>query len=421
MQNPWENALGQLAGAAHFGSFDPDIIAKLQHVDRYVESEIPVKMDDGSLRFFQGFRSQHNNWRGPYKGGIRFHPQVSLDEVKALSFWMTMKNAVVDVPFGGGKGGVVVDPKSLSEKELEQLARGFVQKMLPILGPTTDVPAPDVNTGSREMDWMVEEFQKVNSQMSNVKSGEVLACFTGKSIAHGGSEGRTEATGFGGAWVLEELLKSIVNSHLSKVDEVSVAVQGFGNVATYFVEKARELGWMVVALSDSHGGVFNPAGIDLEQALAYKKKFGHLAGLPGSTVIPAEALLLLDVDVLAPAALENVITESVAKNLKAKIILELANGPTTSEADRILKERGVVVVPDILANSGGVATSYFEWYQNMHNEQWSKEQVLDRLHNKMKTAFLAVWQIQAEHGVSMREAAYILALQRLAAAYAQGS
>jgi glutamate dehydrogenase len=238
MQNPWDNALGQLAGAAHFGSFDPDVIVKLQHVDRYVETEIPVKMDDGSLRFFQGFRSQHNNWRGPYKGGIRFHPQVSLDEVRALSFWMTFKNAVVDVPFGGGKGGVVVDPKSLSEKELEQLSRGFVQKMLPILGPTTDVPAPDVNTGSREMGWMVEEYSRISKQKteSRKQTENTLACFTGKSIAHGGSEGRTEATGYGGAWVLEELLKSIVNSstvvkalvdrHLSKVDEVSVAVPG---------------------------------------------------------------------------------------------------------------------------------------------------------------------------------------------------
>jgi glutamate dehydrogenase/leucine dehydrogenase len=303
--------------------------------------------------------------------------------------------------------------------------------MFPVVFIMTDVPAPDVNTGSREMGWMVEEYSRISKQKteSRKQTENTLACFTGKSIAHGGSEGRTEATGYGGAWVLEELLKSIVNSstvvkalvdrHLSKVDEVSVAVQGFGNVATYFVEKAQALGYKVVALSDSQGGIFDSEGIDLQQALAHKKQAGKLSGLAGSTPISSDELLLLDVDVLVPAALENVITEQVATNLKAKVVLELANGPTTPEADLILKERGVVVIPDILANSGGVATSYFEWYQNMHQETWSKEQVLKKLQEKMIAASQSVFAKGLALGSTLREAAYVVALERLVQASSQ--
>ncbi len=416
MHNPWENAIQQLEQAAKLGSFDVDMVEKLKHPDRYIETDIPVKMDNGTLRFFKAFRSQHNNWRGPYKGGIRFHVEVNLDEVRALSFWMTMKNAVIDVPFGGGKGGVVVDPKTLSVNELENLSKGFVAKMFPVLGPEVDVPAPDVNTGSREMDWMVEEFQKVNSQMSNVKSGEVLACFTGKSVGKGGSEGRTEATGFGGAWVLEEYLKSAISNQQLAISNLEIAVQGFGNVGQYFALKAQELGFKIVAITDSTVCVVRHAGIDVKQAMDYKSQTGRLTGLEGTDAHEPETVFSLPVDVLVPAALENAITEQIAPSVKAKVVLELANGPVTPGADKILAEMRVDVIPDILANSGGVATSYFEWEQNMQGQQWSRDEVLAKLEKKITLASQTVFTLSKDKACNLRESAYLLALERLSQA-----
>lgn len=402
MNNPFESAKTQLENAARIAQIPAPLVHRLLAVDRYVEVSIPVIMDDGQELIFSGFRSQHNNARGPYKGGIRFHPNVDLDEVRALSFWMTFKNAVVDVPFGGGKGGIIVDPKKLSEAELERLARGYVQKLYPVLGPNFDVPAPDVNTNGKIMSWMVAEYE---AQTNTIAPGS----FTGKPVGKGGSQGREEATGFGGGVVFRQaLLQKVITPK-----EKTVAIQGFGNVASHFAEAISDTGFTIVALSDSKGGIYRKEGFDIPAVEAYKKEHGTLSGFPGSEAISNEALLELPVDVLVPAALENVLTGENAGKIHAMLILELANGPTTPEADEVFANRGVIVIPDILANSGGVATSYFEWYQNMHSEEWSKEEVLKKLEEKMKHAFDAVREVQAKYQTTFRSAAYILAAERI--------
>lgn len=405
MNNPFESAKAQLAQAAKVANIDPDKVEQLNHPDRYIEVSIPVKMDDGTQRIFTGFRSQHNNARGPYKGGIRYHQDVNLDEVRALSFWMTFKNAVIDVPFGGGKGGIIVNPKELSEAELERLSRGYIKQMWRNFGPEVDVPAPDVNTNGQIMAWMLDEFEKQTNT-------NAPAFITGKAIDNGGSQGRTEATGFGGGYILREALASgLVTSPAAETK--TIAIQGFGNVATYLAEYAKEHGFKVVALSDSKGGVYNEDGIDLKLAETHKKETRALDGLQGTKSISNEELLELDVDVLVPAALENVLTDKNADKVKAKFILEMANGPTTPEADAIFAKNNVIVVPDILANSGGVCVSYFEWYQNMHNENWDKESVLKKLDEHMVAAFKAVREAQEKYNTTMRTAAYIVASQRI--------
>ena len=402
MQNPWETAVKQLEEAAQIAGFDKNKIERLKQPDRYVEVSIPIIMDSGEQRIFKGFRSQHNNARGPYKGGIRYHQNVDLDEVRALSFWMSFKNAVIDVPFGGGKGGVIVNPKELSQTELEKLSRGWVQKMYRILGPQVDVPAPDVNTNGQIMEWMVSEYKK----LTNDPKSE--AVFTGKPLGKGGSEGREEATGFGGYYVFEEAAKK-----LGVPAGARIAVQGFGNVATFFAKLAEERGYKIVALSDSKGGILNMDGLGFEKVLAYKKQTGALNGFPGSKSISNEELLELDVDVLAPAALENVLTGDNAARVKAKVIVELANGPTTKEADKIFQEKNISVIPDILANSGGVCVSYYEWYQNMYPEKWSKEQVLQKLEKQIQKAFDEVLSVKEKYNTTFRNAAYIVAAQRI--------
>jgi glutamate dehydrogenase len=403
--NPYQTALQQLEHAAAASKADPKVVELLKNPDRYMEVSIPVKMDDGSMKVFTGFRSQHNNFRGPYKGGIRFHSQVNLDEVKALSFWMTFKTAVVDVPFGGGKGGIIVDPKTLSEGELERLSKGYVEKMFSIFGPEKDVPAPDVNTNGKIMLWMLEKFEELNG-------AKAPATFTGKPVGKGGSEGREEATGFGGLSVLREALA--MNTFISS--GTTVAIQGFGNVSTYFAAGLKELNLKLVAISDSKGGIYNAEGIDPSMATAYKKEHGSLQGLPGAKEISNEELLTLPVDILVPAALENVFTKENANDVKAKMIIEMANGPTTSEADVIFDQKDIIVIPDILANSGGVATSYFEWYQNMHDESWTREDVLKKLDEKMTSAFKEVLAATEKYQTSMRSGAYITALNRLSEA-----
>jgi glutamate dehydrogenase/leucine dehydrogenase len=369
-----------------------------------VEVSIPVIMDNGEQKIFKGFRSQHNNARGAYKGGIRYHQDVNLDEVRALSFWMSFKNAVINVPFGGGKGGIIVNPKELSVTELEKLSRGWVQKMYRILGPEVDVPAPDVNTTGQIMDWMVDEYKQLTGDPKS------LAVFTGKPVGKGGSQGREEATGFGGFYVFEEAVKQ----HQIPAG-ASIAVQGFGNVATFFAKMAFNKGFKVVAVSDSKGGIVNMAGLDINKVIEYKKTTGGLAGFPDSQPIANEALLELDVEVLAPAALENVLTEANAGKVKAKLIVELANGPTTKEADKIFADRQVAVIPDILANSGGVCVSYYEWYQNMHEEVWVKEQVLEKLEKQIKQAFGDVQSTAKKYNTTYRNGAYILATERIMA------
>ncbi len=407
--NPFESAKAQLNVAALVSNADSVVVERLKNFDRYIEVSIPVQMDDGTVRNFQGFRSQHNNARGPYKGGIRYHQDVNLDEVRALSFWMTFKNAVVNVPFGGGKGGIVLNPKELSEGELERLSRGYMKLMWRNFGPQLDVPAPDVNTNGQIMGWMRDEFEKLSGGESSP------GVITGKAISEGGSEGRTEATGFGGGFVLRQALSAgLLSGVATETDGKTIAIQGFGNVATYLAESVKELGFKIVALSDSKGGIYNENGIDIAAAEEHKKSTGALRGLKGSSETTNEALLELDVDVLVPAALENVLTGENASKVKAKLILEMANGPTTPEADEIFAKNGVVVVPDILANSGGVCVSYFEWYQNVNNEKWSKEEVLKKLEEHMVAAFTEVRRVQEKYSCAMRTAAYIVALERLA-------
>jgi glutamate dehydrogenase/leucine dehydrogenase len=315
---------------------------------------------------------------------------------------MTFKNAVINVPFGGGKGGIIVNPKELSETELEKLSRGYMRQMWRNFGPQIDVPAPDVNTNSMIMGWMRDEFEKLTGTAAP-------GVITGKAIEDGGSYGRTEATGFGGGYILREAaLAGMVPQ-----DRKTIAIQGFGNVATYFSEYVEQHGFKIVALSDSKGGVYNPDGIDVKLAEQHKKAVGALKGLANTSEITNEQLLELDVDVLVPAALENVFTAHNAEKIRAKFILEMANGPTTPQADEVFSQKGITVVPDILANSGGVCVSYFEWYQNMHNEQWSKEDVLKKLDEHMVTAFREVRDIQAKYNCTLRNAAYIVAANRI--------
>ncbi len=404
MVNPFQTAKTQLAEAARLAGLDANKIERLMQPDRYVEVSIPVRLDNGSQKIFTGFRSQHNNARGPYKGGIRYHQDVNLDEVRALSFWMTFKNACVNVPFGGGKGGIIVNPKELSVAELERLSRGYVQKMHRVLGPEVDVPAPDVNTNGQIMDWMVDEYKKITNEPKS------LAVFTGKPIEHGGSWGRAEATGYGGVYVFEGLIQKKL---VSLPAGATIAIQGFGNVATYFAEAARSLGFIVVAVSDSKGGIYKPEGLDIAQVGEYKKQTGSVTGFAGARTITNAELLELPVDVLVPAALENVLNKENAERIQAKLIIEMANGPTTPEADVVLNAKNISIIPDILANSGGVATSYFEWYQNMHNETWGKEDVLKRLKELITKALADVADVKQEFNTTYRNAAYIVAARRI--------
>ncbi|HEY4505986.1 MAG TPA: Glu/Leu/Phe/Val dehydrogenase [Candidatus Paceibacterota bacterium] len=404
-QNPFENAKEQLNRAAKALNLSSELVTRLSSPERFVEINFPVKMDDGREVVFKGFRSQHSNARGPYKGGIRFSEEVNEAEVKALSMWMTWKCAVADLPYGGGKGGVIVDTKKLSIGELERLSRAFARALAPIIGPEIDIPAPDMYTTAQIMDWMVDEYSKVVGKKS-------MATFTGKSLANGGSEGRPEATGLGGAIILDELAKV----EKLKIENCKIALQGMGNVGNHFALEAVKRGYKVVAISDSKGGIYAAEGLDVNKVISYKEEEGTLAGFPEAQSVSNKELLELPVIVLVPAAIENVITEENAGRIKAKYVIEMANGPVTPAADTLLEERGVVSIPDILANSGGVTVSYFEWYQNMHDEHWPKEKVFEMLKPKMQLGFMKGWQLKEEHKVSMRTAVYLLALKRVAEA-----
>lgn len=406
--NPWESAKAQLRKATAHLSLDPLLHATLEHPDRIVEVSVPIQMDDGSIRVFDGFRVQHNNKRGPYKGGLRYHEEVNMDEVQALAFWMSIKNAVIDVPFGGGKGGIRVNAKEMSEGELERLTREFTRRIAPVIGPDVDVPAPDVNTNGKVMLWIVDEYAKVVGKSEP-------AVVTGKPLGQGGSEGRTEATGLGGSFALEEIATRLQK----EVKNVTVAVQGFGNVGSYVAQFLEEAGATIVAISDSQTALYNKNGIkNLKVIREFKEKTGKLEGCPelaSAEHIALDEVLKLPVDVIAPSALENALTIDNAPHIQAKIVLEMANGPTTPEADELLFKKGVVIIPDILANAGGVAVSYCEWKQNKTGEHWSKDDVFKFLQEKMHTASGNVWDIAKEYKVTLREAAYILALKKIAA------
>lgn len=418
--NPHQQAIEQLESVAKLlaaeyqGSeqerFDA-ALEQLKEPEQIFKKELEIETEAGTKKSYQAFRSQHNHARGPYKGGIRFHPQISEAEVKALSTWMTLKCAVVGIPYGGGKGGVIVDPKKLSKLELKQLSQAYARAFAPHLGPWQDVPAPDVNTNGQIMAWMVDAYQAYLEAENLMSAANPVATFTGKPLSFFGSAGRTEATGLGGVYILEKLVEEL---ELDKSKPITIAIQGFGNVGYWFAHHAHERGYQVVAVSDSSGGVFAPEGLVPDKLKACKKEKGSLAQCDtGFEVVSNEELLELEVDILGPAALENVITQDNAAQIKAQTVIEMANGPTTPAADKILTQQGVILVPDILANAGGVTTSYFEWQQNLQGSNWTREEVVERLEPIMNQAFTEMWQVKTEKDLTGRMAAYWLAVKRV--------
>ncbi len=406
----FKNAQRQLDNASRIIDVDESVLEILRHPKKIAIVSIPVRMDSGKIEVFRGYRCQYNDALGPFKGGIRFHPDVNLSEVKALSAWMTWKCSVVGIPYGGGKGGVAVDVKRLSQGELERLSRGYVRSLSDVIGPEKDIPAPDVNTDPRIMAWMMDEY-------SALRGYNVPGVVTGKPIEAGGTRGRKFSTSQGGVYVFEKIVEKL------KMDpeNIRIAIQGFGNVGYFAADILVALGYNVVAVSDSRGGIVLEDGeekaLDVRSVLKYKESTGSVVGYPKTRTITNEELLEMDVDVLMPAALENVITEENAGRIKARLIVEMANGPVTPGADKILEEKGVTIVPDILANAGGVIVSYFEWVQNLQNYYWSEKENISRLKAIIEDAFDEVWNKKCcTEDCSMRLAAYAIAVERVAKA-----
>ncbi|MCP1310201.1 Glu/Leu/Phe/Val family dehydrogenase [Paenibacillus tyrfis] len=402
--NPFKIAQRQIEHAASLLNLPKEAVEILKHPKRVLSVTFPVKMDNGQVRVFEGYRSQHNDAVGPTKGGIRFHPDVTLDEVKALSMWMSFKCGVVGLPYGGGKGGVICDPREMSKGELERVSRGFMEAIADIVGPEKDIPAPDVYTTPQIMGWMMDTF----SRLKGFNSPGVI---TGKPLIIGGSKGRNEATARGCVFAIQEALKD-----MGKTPEgATVAIQGFGNAGRIAAKLLSELGCRIVAVSDSRGAIYDPQGLDLDRVEQLKDQ-GDLSAYGASSAIQPEKLLELDVDILVPAALENVITSANAAQIKARIVAEAANGPTTPEADEILFGNGVKVIPDILANAGGVTVSYFEWVQNLMNYYWSEEEVNLKLKTAMTEAYRAVQDLATQYKTDLRTAAYMISMERISKA-----
>lgn len=399
--NAFENALTQLARAASVRDTREELLEVLSKPEREVVVSIPVTMDSGETRVFDGYRVQHSSLRGPYKGGIRYHKDADIHEVRALALWMTMKCAVAGIAMGGGKGGITVDPKKLSKAELERLSRGFVQRLHPVIGPKQDVPAPDVNTNGEIMRWMVDEYEKITGDTTH-------ASFTGKPLDYGGSHGREVATGLGGFYVFDALKEK-----LGFTKKCRAAIQGMGNVGGNAAKIFAQDGHAIIAMSDSKGGIYNAAGLNPHEAEIYKKEHGSLEGFPGAEPVTNEALLELECDVLIPAALEHQITEHNASKIKARVIVELANGPTTPKADDVLFAKHIAVIPDILANSGGVIVSSFEWEQNLKNERWSEADVKAKLKALLERESVCVYDRASDLKTDLRRGAFALALDRL--------
>ncbi|MCF2939752.1 Glu/Leu/Phe/Val dehydrogenase [Paenibacillus alkaliterrae] len=402
--NPYQIAQQQIDAAAAYLNLPEHVTQILKQPKRVLSVSFSVRMDDGSIRVFEGYRAQHNDAIGPTKGGIRFHPEVTLDEVKALSMWMSFKCGVVGLPYGGGKGGVICDPRELSKGELERVSRAFMEAIADFVGPDKDIPAPDVYTTPQIMGWMMDTY----SRLKGVNSPGVI---TGKPLIIGGSKGRNEATAQGCVYTILAALKD----RQLPVQNATAAVQGFGNAGRIAARLLSEAGCRIVAVSDSKGGIYDPNGLDIERISALKdhssiREYGE------SFVISNAALLELDVDILVPAALENVITAVNADRIKAKIVAEAANGPTTPEADRVLAAKGITVIPDVLANAGGVTVSYFEWVQNLMNYYWSEAEVLGKLETNMIQSYVAVRDLAQEHSTDLRTAAYMISIKRIAAA-----
>jgi glutamate dehydrogenase (NAD(P)+) len=404
-ENPFRLAQQQLYNVADAFGIDDRLVEVLKKCKKTVEVSIPTSMDDGSVRAFEGYRVTHNNARGPSKGGIRYHPAVTRDEIKALAMWMTWKCSLMGLPFGGAKGGVVCDPKSMSQRELERMTRRFTSEIINEIGPEKDIPAPDVGTNAQTMAWIFDTY-------SMNKGHSVLGVVTGKPLTIGGSLGREEATARGATFCLQSALEKKGGS----MQGLRVAVQGFGNVGAYFAKFIAEQGATVVAISDSTGGIYNSNGVDVAAAFAHKRGGGSISELKGGEHITNEELISLDCDVFAPCALEQVVTEVNADQVKARVIVEGANGPLTPAADAILEGNGVMILPDVLANAGGVVVSYFEWVQGLQEYFWKEDEVNARLNSIITRAFDETWATYEERKTSMRMAAYGLAVQRVAEA-----
>jgi len=417
--SPFQSFISTLQDVGKTMAAHPDIIALLSVPQKVIEVELPIEKDSGEIAIYQGYRVQHNNARGPYKGGVRFHPNVDLDEMKALAAWMTLKTAVVNIPFGGAKGGITIDPQQFSDRELQRLARQYIAQLGNNIGPTNDIPAPDVNTNAQIMAWFTDEYSRLNNHHEHI-----TATFTGKPVDLGGSLGREAATGLGGLIVLQEYLAQTKQS----ASALTVAVQGFGNVGSNFARLADQAGFKVVAISDAVGGIYHPQGLDipsvikaiqrggkLDRNLCYPKLSVEKAGSSMDDTcqqISNQELLQLKVDVLVPAAIENQITGDNAAQIQAGLILEMANGPTTPAAQAILDKKNIPVIPDILANAGGVTVSYYEWAQNIQNLYWSEAEINQKLTLKMQHATRDVLGEQTSSG-NLRQAAYALAIKRL--------
>ena len=390
--------------ALHKLGFDDGMYELVKEPLRFLEIRIPVRMDDGTVKTFKGYRAQHNQAVGPTKGGIRFHPDVNVEEVKALSMWMTMKCGITNLPFGGGKGGVICDPREMSNLELERLSRGYVKAISQFVGPASDIPAPDVYTNPQIMSWMMDEYSKINRS-------NAFAFITGKPLSLGGSQGRNRATALGAVITIEEAAK-----HRNiNIEDSRVAIQGFGNAGSFIAKILHDKGAKIVAISESRGALYNPEGLDIEHLLALKEQHGRVTPL-FEDVIPNEKLFELDCDILIPAALSNQITETNAHLIQAKIVAEAANGPTTQEATKILTQRDVLIIPDVLASAGGVTVSYFEWVQNNQGYYWSEEEIITKLEEKMVEAFNKIYDLAENRKMDMRLAAYVVGLKRTAEA-----
>ena len=401
--NPFEVALKQLDEAAKLIKLDKGLHQVLASPKRVLTVSLPVKMDKGEIRVFTGYRSQHNDARGPYKGGIRYHPQVTIDEVKALSMWMTWKCAVADIPYGGGKGGIICNPKEMSDGELERMTRRYAYAIADIIGPHTDIPAPDVYTGGKEMAWIMDTYSALKG---NFVQPEII---TGKPIAIGGSLGRNEATGRGLGFTVREAAKKLKIN----MKTATVAVEGFGNAGQFASQFVEEQGAKVIAASDSRGGIYNKTGMEVAALRKHKERTGSVVGFPGAKSMSNEELLETECTILIPAALENQITGKNAGKVKAKIMAEAANGPTTPEADDILYRNKILIIPDILANGGGVTVSYFEWLQNLRRDYWTEAEVNERLDKNITKAFLDVYDTHEKYSINMREASTVLAVNRV--------
>lgn len=402
--NPLENMMSQIRNAREHVEISDDVFERMRYPDRVAEFNIPVRMDDGSVESFTAYRCQHDDARGPYKGGIRYHPNVSRDEVTALAGWMTWKTAVAGLPFGGAKGGIVCDPKEMSDQEIEGMTRRYTKAMRSLIGPEKDIPAPDVNTGPQTMAWIMDTYSIHHDYT-------IPGVVTGKPVELGGSEGRSTATGTG-IFMLAECAADYYNT---PIENATVAVQGFGNAGSVAARLLDEAGADVVAVNDSAGGIYDPDGLDIPGVEAHKTETGQVTDYKGANAISNEELLTLDVDILIPAALENAIDETIADDVDADMILEAANGPTTNEANSILVERGVRIFPDILANSGGVIVSYLEWVQNTQRHSWSKEKVHEELEDRLSDAFDDVMEAHESIDTDcLRTAAYTVALERVA-------